>query len=193
MNEHNTKANIFAAAGFCSGMLTLALGTFWIGILVLGAGLILAMALFTVDGLLWRGQSDSRQGSRARRILAGIIVSLSYPSGVGVFIAVTSLLDGVGINTRNLLGLSAAGVVASLGFYWALTILARTGRAVLLQLLLIALSTALVSGLVPFGVRNTLIVKPHFVLSLTWVTLLLLGETGFAWVWGKARRSACEI
>jgi hypothetical protein len=192
MNEHTTKARVFAVAGFCSGFLTLVLGTLWAVIFVVGAGIILATALFTVDGLLWRGQSDSMQGSRSRRILAGIIVSLSYPSGVVVFIAVTSLLDGIGINTRNLLGLSAASVITSFGFYWAITVLGRTRRAVLLQLLLIALLTALISGLAAFGKRSTLIVTPHFVVSLTWVALLLLGETGFAWVWGKARRSSFE-
>ena len=184
MNE-NSKVNFFGIVGFCSGLLTLALGAFWIGILVLGTGVIFAIALFMADDLLRREQPSSIQGLRSRRVLAGIIVSFSYLSGVAFFIAIISLLDGLGISTRNLLGLSAASVVTSFGFYWALTILGRAKRSLLLQLLLIALSTALISGVVSFGGHRTLILGPHFVVSLTWVALLLLGETGFAWVWGK--------
>jgi hypothetical protein len=186
MNEH-TKVNVFAVAGFCSGLLTLALSAFWVAILVLGAGVIFAIALFAADGLQRREQSDSGQDSRSRRVLAGIIVSLSYPCGAMVFIAIVSLLDGLGISTRNLLGLSAASLVMSFGFYWALTVLSKPRRAVLLQLLFIALSTALVSGVVALGGHKTLILGPHFVISLSWVALLLLGETGFAWIWGKSR------
>ena len=192
MNEHTTKANVFAVAGFCSGLLILTLGAFWFVILVLGTGVIFAFALFTTDGLLRRGKSDSMPVSRSRRLLAWIIVFLSYPVGVAVFIGVGSLLDGLGINTRNLVGLSAASLATSFGFYWALTIVSKAGRAVLLQLLVVALPTALIAGVVAFGGHRTLILRPHFVVSLTWVVLLLLGETGFAWVWGNARRPSFD-
>src|SRR5579863_930804 len=186
MNSIATKSEYaFVAAGLVSAFLTLALGAFWLIVFVFGTGVIFSIALFTTDSMLQRRRSGSARTPLSRRVLAGIIVALSYPCGVIGFAAFGSFVDRLGVDFRNLLGLIVGGVISSFAFYWALRILFKVKRAALLQLFLIALSAAIISGSsVAWGKKLT-IIRPHWFISPLWVTLLVIGETGFAWVWGN--------
>jgi len=179
--------NVFALVGLLSALLTIVLGGFWLGFFVLGTGLIFGAGLFTTDSLM-QGQSASAQKPLSRRLLAGAIVAVSYPCSVIILIAVGMLLERLGFTSRTLIyicGMGIAGVFAALAFYWALKLFTKIERPALLQLVLIALSTALISGSADIWGQEFLILSPRFFISPAWASLLIIGETGFAWVWGR--------
>jgi hypothetical protein len=183
MNSKSEYA--FVVAGLVSALLTLILGAFSLIIFVLGTGVIFSIALFTTDSMLLHGRPVSGQTPLSRRLLAGLFVALSYTCGVICFVAFVSLVDRLGIDYRNFLGLIIAGVVSSFGFYWALRILFKVKRAALIHLVLISLSAAIISGSSAVWGKKFMIIRPHWFISPVWVTLLVIGETGFAWVWGN--------
>lgn len=188
-----TTKRPFVVAGLCSALLTLALGAFWLMVLVLGTGLIFAAILLTTDSLLNRNGPVSARTPFSRRMLAGTIVTLSYPCGVMIFIVNGMLLECAGINSRILFaicGTSVAGIFSSFVFYRAVKIMGGFTRNVFLRLLLVAIVAALVSGSSVAWGQEFVVLRPHWFVSPFWITLLLVGETGFAWVWGRARRPA---
>src|SRR2546421_11304528 len=117
MNDITAKSDYaFLVAGLVSAVLTLVLGAFWLFVFVLGTGVIFSIALFTTESLLQRRRPVSARPPLPRRMLAGLIVALSYPCGVIGFVAFVSLVDRLGVDYRNFLGLIIAGVVSSFGF-----------------------------------------------------------------------------
>lgn len=181
---------VFAIAGLLSAILTILLGARWLLVLVLGAGLIFGVVLFVTERLFRQRRSSSAHARVARRLLAAVAVTLAYPCGVAVFITLLSLSDRPLMVYWNIGSLIAAGVIATFLFYWALGIIAKTTWAVLYQLLIIAVLTALISGSAESWGKEFLMVRPHWFVSPFWVSLLLIGETGFAWVWGRSLQSS---
>jgi hypothetical protein len=176
---------IFALAGLCSALITLTLGAFWLAIFVGGAGLIFSVALLSTESIL-RRHSHSDRITFPRKLLAAAIVTVSYPCGVLVFAAMVSGLDNLPIEIRNSVAVTAAAVVSAFSFYWALNLITKTKRAALLWLLLIAVSSALLAGSSLVWGRTFTVLRPHWFISPFWVSLLIIGETGFGWVWGSS-------
>lgn len=180
---------VFTLAGLCSALVTLALGAFWLTVLVLATGLILSIALLTTEDLAQRRWPLAVRTPLSRRLLAAGVVALSYPCGVVVFVVTVSAFDRLETGLRNILGLSVSGIFLSVAFYWSLRIAAAAKPAALVQLLAIALPTALIAGSTELWGRNFILLKPPFFVSPFWVILLVIGEAGFAWVWGRANRA----
>jgi|SRR5579872_29926 len=182
--------HLFMLAGLASALITLTLGGFWIVVFELGTGFIFAVALFTAESLLQRRSRVSARTSLWKRLSAGAIVAISYVIGVMIVATVGVLFDRLGVRSRTLTlvcGMSVAGTSTSFAFYGALRITTKAQRVALLQLLLIALATAVISGSADVWGQGSLVLGPHWFTSPAWATLLVIGETGFAWVWGKSR------
>ena len=109
----------------------------------------------------------------------------------GIFSAILLATDGLwSRDSLFAFGVGPAALVAAVGFYWALRIFSNVRRTALLQLILIGLITAILSGAIAVWGGNYLVLRQHLFISPVWVTLLLVAETGFAWVWGKSSLTA---
>jgi hypothetical protein len=159
--------------------------------LELGAGLLFSAILLTVDLLLQRRRA-SPPVSSGRRVWAGSILTLAYFCGVLAFVGVASSFEHIGITSRNLLGLIVAAIIGSVATYWSLKLLFKVRIGTLVSLLLIGLSAALVSGTAPIWGHKLLVLNHGLFFSPFWFTLLVIGETGYAWVWGRAAAGALQ-
>jgi hypothetical protein len=185
---------IFALAGLSSAVLTLTLGAFWRVVFVLATGLIFAVALLTAEVLIDRHMPPSDRLPLSRRLIAAMIIVVSGPCAVVLFTVVPTISGSHGAHLQrstealmDIGGLNVAGLFTACVFYSALRVFAKVKRVVLLQLMFVAIITAIISGSTPVWAHKFLILTPRWSISPLWVTLLILGETGFAWVWGNQR------
>ena len=183
---------MFTVAGLSSALTTLALGARWPIVFWTATGAIFAATLLTADGALRFAGFPLGPSPFWRRLVAGTLVIIAYLCGVFAFVAVAAMFGrpshfgGTWEAVRDVCGLSMAGIVAAFGVYCALRIVTKTRRLILAQLVLIALVAAILSGSSVAWGHKYLIVKRHLFISPFWVTLLVIEETGFAWVWGMA-------
>lgn len=174
---------MFALAGLCSALITLALGAFWLAVMVWGAGLIFSVVLLSADSILHH-RLDGPRISFPKKLLTAAVVTFSYLCGVLVFVIIASSLDHVGMELRNSIAVTIAAIGSAFPFYWALRISKRTtDRMAFIWLLILAISSALVA--VAWG-EHFVVLRPGWFISPFWVSLLVIGETGFAWVWGRS-------